>query len=259
MTTCYDAAPRPCATGASVGARNLMRAIEDQPELDAHTSLGIFNCRNQNRPGGSSSPSVHGNGRAGDSGLPVINGRPHQQGGVLALVLQWIGSHHPDVGLQFVIWNRRKIGCQWAWASWEPYGGYAHTDHVHWELTRAGAATLTYAHAVEVLNRAFVALGYRQPTPLNPEDEPMEVTLSSYMPEHILWLGVRRKVLLYGEAATVRFAGWDADNTGDPLESYDENVVVVTGRTKVVEVPDGLDFVRLSVVAGGPVGARAAE
>jgi len=62
MTNAYDPATRPCASGPTPGCHALYNAIDDYwPKA---TGLGTFACR----PTAGGTPSVHGNGRAGDNG-----------------------------------------------------------------------------------------------------------------------------------------------------------------------------------------------
>lgn len=141
-----------------------MNVILNDPELNAATNLGIFNCRPQNHPS-NSAPSVHGNGRAGDSGFP---GRNHPQGFLLRDKLISLGRALPG-SVQFVIWSRHKYGCAYDWEK-RPYGGYPHEDHVHWELTHAAGETLTAAQ---------IRVHWPTPTPLIEEEEMETLTTSS--------------------------------------------------------------------------------
>lgn len=139
MPTCYDPASRPCASGATPGARELLRAVLEHPDFEAGRSGGIFACRSVR---GASAPSVHGNGRAVDLMFP---GAGHPQGTALKNLLVKTGRNRPDLGIQFIIWNRRKYGCVDGFVE-RAYGGQnPHTDHVHVELTKAASKTLTLA------------------------------------------------------------------------------------------------------------------
>lgn len=102
------------------------------------SSWGVFNCRNTNTPGGSSQKSVHAQGRAGDTKI-IPNGSV-----VGRLIAEALAQFAVQLHVQFVIWARKKWGCSYSsagqdWEDWLAYGGYAHLDHVHWELNWEGA------------------------------------------------------------------------------------------------------------------------
>lgn len=105
-------------------------------------NLGIYNCRTVR---GGSTTSLHGEGRACDFG---INPHGAAYGTLLADQLR---LHSGELGIQCVIWNRRIWSGSYPDAGWRAYSGTnAHVDHIHLELTRAAARTLTAerVHAV---------------------------------------------------------------------------------------------------------------
>jgi len=125
-----------CTGGATQGARALMAYFL---ESTVNTrSMGIYNCRTV---GGSSSLSMHSEGRADDLG---VDETPE------GLATGWaflaaIAPHAKRIGLQFLIFDRTK------WANHrddcgEYYGGVSpHTDHIHAELSRLAGEQLTLA------------------------------------------------------------------------------------------------------------------
>lgn len=131
--SCFDPASKPCSGGARPGAKALMVAIIER--FPVASSAGIYNCRDVNHPT-NTGPSVHGNGRALDVHFP---GECHPEGDRLVTELRAVAT---KLEVQFIIWCRRKYGCEWGFTS-RPYGGYSHTDHVHIELTIVGGETLT--------------------------------------------------------------------------------------------------------------------
>lgn len=140
--------------GPTPGARALMAAIlRIAPPA---TNLGIYNPRPQR---GSTAPSVHEEGRALDVGYPDrgLTGDPN--GNRLANELVRL---HEDLGVQCVIYCRRIWSTARLADGWRPYGGKdPHTGHLHIELNRAAAVSLTTA----TINRVF--------TTATPEGDPM--------------------------------------------------------------------------------------
>lgn len=126
----------PCSSGPSSGARALREFMLGRyPE--AHDG-GIYNCRTVR---GTTSPSMHGEGRAWDMMLPVRNGRGHPRGHE---AVRELGEHGALLGIQTAIFDRT------IWSSRSPSGRqytgvHPHFDHVHYELTRDAARTLTVA------------------------------------------------------------------------------------------------------------------
>lgn len=120
---------------------------------DHSMNFGIYNCR-QSTAGGRL--SVHAEGRAADIGFPVIGGVAHPQGHLLLQVLQinaW------DLGLQYIIWNRRS------YTRTNPTGKTytgpnPHIDHLHVEQTWEAAK-----HHPLTLETAYLLLGESMFTP----------------------------------------------------------------------------------------------
>jgi len=107
-----------------------------QGRWPAGHSMGIYNCRPVR---GRQSMSVHSEGRAVDFGMPVHGGRAHPQG---VEIVRALGAEGDRWGVQAVIWDRSI----WSRRSPEgrPYNGVnPHIDHLHIELNRRGALSLT--------------------------------------------------------------------------------------------------------------------
>lgn len=137
----YERAAR-CTNGPAEGARHLLAWLLEEYPLG--WSGGIFNCRTVR---GGSTTSTHGEGRAVDFMLPVVNGLGHPTGHE---IVRRLGTAGDRLGVQFVIFDRQQ------WSAKNPGGGHyggvhPHRDHLHIELTRAAARNLTLATLRSVL------------------------------------------------------------------------------------------------------------
>jgi hypothetical protein len=133
-----------CTGGPTSGAAALLAWCQaNRPS--GERSMGIYNCRNVR---GSTTTSLHGEGRALDWGVPLSaeeTGTPEGR----ALV-DLLGTNADTLGLQAVIYDRTI----WSARSpaGRPYNGVSpHYDHLHIELTWEAARNLTLATAVAVL------------------------------------------------------------------------------------------------------------
>lgn len=142
-----------CTTGCGSGTSALLRVI-----LKRHPkgrSLGCFNCRPTR---GASNLSKHGEGRALDVGFTMVKGRGSAEG--YALVKD-IGEHGKALGVEAIIYDRK------IWSAKSP-GGRAYTgaaphyDHVHIELSRSAAGSLTDAKIVKILGGGTGAAAARK-------------------------------------------------------------------------------------------------
>lgn len=112
-------------------------------------SGGIYNCRTVR---GSSVPSMHGEGRAVDWMMPVVDGRGHPAG---REAITKMGEHGRRLGIQCVIFDRT------IWSARSPNGrryngAHPHHDHLHVELTRQAAKVTTLSGLRSVLGaKAF--------------------------------------------------------------------------------------------------------
>jgi hypothetical protein len=138
---------RACTDGPEPGAKAFMAWALAAYGEQGLKNLGIYNCR---AVAGSSTTSLHGEGRACDLG---INPHGAEYGTLLAEQLR---LHSAELGIQCIIWNRRIWSAAYPDAGWRAYTGVsAHDDHIHLELTRAAARTLTAAQIQRVLQPAL--------------------------------------------------------------------------------------------------------
>jgi hypothetical protein len=123
-------------------------------------NLGIYNCRGIP---GTSSTSLHGEGRAADLGVPV-------GAGWAQVLADKLVANSAELGIQCVIYNRRIWSGSYPHAGWRPYNGtHPHTDHLHVELSWNSARTLTAERVQQVLGGG----GGGQPGPgPNPGNRP---------------------------------------------------------------------------------------
>lgn len=133
---------RSCTGLATTGARALMAWFLGAYGGQGGRNLGIYNCRSV---AGSSTTSLHGEGRAADLGVPVGAGWAQTLADRLVAV-------SAELGIQCVIYNRRIWSGSYPHAGWRPYNGtHPHTDHLHVELSRHAAGTLTAERVQQVL------------------------------------------------------------------------------------------------------------
>lgn len=160
------AGARECTGGPSAGAGAMLAWLQCNRQPPGR-SMGIYNCRSVR---GSSTKSLHGEGRALDWGVPLgPDGKGTDHGREL---VDQLGSHAHLLGLQCIIydrtiWSRRS-------PDGRPYTGTSpHYDHLHVEFSRDSARDLTLSTVVDVLggssqptaspNTATVRLGNRGP------------------------------------------------------------------------------------------------
>jgi hypothetical protein len=148
-----------CTGSASAGARALMSWFLGAYSAQGGTNLGIYNCRSV---AGTSTTSLHGEGRAADLGVPVGAGWAQ----TLADRLVALSG---ELGIQCVIYNRRIWSGSYPNAGWRTYtGSNPHTNHLHVELSWNAAHTLTAERVQQVLS----GNGGGQPTPPKPGARP---------------------------------------------------------------------------------------
>lgn len=132
-----------CTSGPADGATALLNWMRANYSMG--WSGGIFNCRTVR---GSQQPSIHGEGRALDWMMPVVNGRGHPAGHD---AVKRLASKGRELGIQAIIFDRQI----WSARSpnGRPYTGvHPHFDHLHIELTREAGRTLTVARLNALLN-----------------------------------------------------------------------------------------------------------
>jgi hypothetical protein len=113
-----------CSKGPQPGTRCLLDELLRR--YPGSRDMGIYNCRDVR---GATTPSIHGEGRAGD-----IGPADKKQGDEIAT---WLISNARAYQIQRIIWYRRI----WDYAKgWREYTGlHPHTDHVHFEQNWDGA------------------------------------------------------------------------------------------------------------------------
>ena len=131
----YQPAGRTCSGGPTPGAREAMAWFLGAYGARGGKNLGIYNCR---PIAGTSTPSLHGEGRAGDFGVPLTTWAH--------ALAQALVDHSAELGVQCVIYDGRIWSGSHCHEGWRPYeGSNKHTDHIHAEWTRDAAQTLTVA------------------------------------------------------------------------------------------------------------------
>lgn len=136
---------RSCTGGAKPGAVALMAWINRN--YPKSKNWGIYACR---MIPGSSSMSLHGEGRALDVGYEVVNGKGNPDGYRLFAHLK---SHAVELGIQGIIWDR-KISTNRG--DNRPYSGgpgltEAHVNHLHIEMTNAAARNMNGSTIAKIM------------------------------------------------------------------------------------------------------------
>jgi len=113
-------------------------------EFPEGRSLGIYNCRQVR---GSTTVSIHSEGRALDWGMPMVNGKGSPEG---HNIVKLLAAHGSRLGIQAIIYDRK------IWSAASPngrnYNGIApHYDHLHIEITRNAGEKLNLATLYSVL------------------------------------------------------------------------------------------------------------
>lgn len=129
------------------------------------TDVQDYNCR---PVGGTSSMSAHGVGRAADLFFNAADPAQAERANQLVfMLLAADAAGNPQalarrMGVQTIIWNRRIWTSNQPNAGMRPYSGESpHTDHVHLELSAAGAGRYTtFFWGWNVLSCAPYACGY---------------------------------------------------------------------------------------------------
>lgn len=140
---------RSCTGSVAPGARVFLAwALENfAPPM---RSGGIYNCRTVV---GGSTTSIHGEGRAIDLMLPTSGGRPTEESKAIGYeIVELLGRNGLELGIQCIIWDRT------IWSALSPNGRvytgtHPHYDHLHIELDRNAAQTLTLAKIREVTGK----------------------------------------------------------------------------------------------------------
>ena len=136
-----------CTEGPEPGAVALMHWVLSTYERIGVYSLGIYNCRMIR---GCAFPSVHGEGRALDIGLPTgpdSKGTP--EGHRLVERLRRVGE---QLGIQCIVYDRRIWSAQSPRPDGRSWAGVVpHYNHIHLELCRESARALTRDRVCSIL------------------------------------------------------------------------------------------------------------
>ena len=131
-----------CTGSTTPGALSLLAwCREAYPQ---GSSMGIYNCRTVV---GGTTTSLHGEGRALDYGMPMVNSRGSSAGHEL---VRRLGENGQRLGVQAIIYDRQ------IWSARSPNGRaytgvHPHYDHLHIELTWNAARNLNLATLRDVL------------------------------------------------------------------------------------------------------------
>jgi len=130
--------PGNCSRTFTAGAQDLRQHI--LATFPGVSSIGGYACRaNTANP---SETSVHGDGRALDIMIPLVNGGANSTVG--DPIANWLVRNAQVLGMQYLIWNRVRWSGSRSGRKDALYGGpNPHIDHIHAELNRDGARRQT--------------------------------------------------------------------------------------------------------------------
>lgn len=94
----------------------------------------IYNCRSVR---GGSSTSLHSEGRAIDIFIPLTGGRADNAKG--DIIANWLMTNAQRIGVQYMIWDRSRYRASGSNRQRCYSGSYHHENHIHIELSWAGA------------------------------------------------------------------------------------------------------------------------
>jgi Bacterial SH3 domain len=127
-----------CGGGLLAGTRELGDYVK--ATYAGVSGYGGYACRPNTA--NTSQLSVHGTGRAIDIMIPMKNGDADNAKG--DRIANFLVANAEAIGVQFIIWDKNDWGASRALPKLRSYGGpVAHTDHIHVELTPAGARRQT--------------------------------------------------------------------------------------------------------------------
>lgn len=152
---------RTCTGSATPGAKALMAWYLGAYQSQGAANLGIYLCKSI---AGTSTTSLHGEGRAGDLGSTPYRNLPFMDDLADALV-----AHSAELGIQCVIHDGHIWSSLYPHQGWRVYHGLdPHRGHLHTELTVAASRSLTVATIERVLGRGGSGGGAPVPRPTKP-------------------------------------------------------------------------------------------
>lgn len=164
-----------CTGGPTEGARALMAWFLASYGARGGRNGGIYNCATIP---GSMALSIHAEGRACDLMTYGASwGQP---------LADQIVAHSGELGIQCVIHRRRIWSGSYPYAGWRTYyGANPHEDHLHVELSRQAARTLSVPRIVAVFSPAPVPA----PAPVVPSKVSVPLRVDLYDWTHKVALG----------------------------------------------------------------------
>ncbi len=127
-----------CGGGLRPGTREVGDFV--QATFSGVSGYGGYACRPNTA--NTAQLSVHGTGRAIDIMIPMKGGDADNARG--DAIANYLVKNAEAIGVQFIIWDRNDWGASRAAPKLRAYGGpIPHIDHLHVELTPAGAAKMT--------------------------------------------------------------------------------------------------------------------
>lgn len=190
----WEPASGKCYGRARAGAQALMVVVLTL--LVGLKNWGIYNCRDT----ALGNPSAHGDGRALDVGCGISLGNK------LVRLLLAIGPSR--LGISVIIHNRVIYSAKSP--NGRKYNGDPHTDHVHIELTRAAANTMTVKNIKRIIAAPAPVTTPTVPAPRKPGSR---VLRSGSKGADVRWLQQRLGITVdgvYGPATERRVRHYQA-------------------------------------------------
>lgn len=224
-----------CTGSATPGGKALMSWYLGAYRSQGAADLGVYVCKGI---AGSTSTSVHAEGRAADLGT-----KPYRRPAYGKALANALVNHSLELGIQCVIHDRKIWSSSYPDAGWRDYLGEPHDGHLHVELTWAAARTLTAARIEQVI-------GGKPVTPVPDQEDVMTPLQAQQLRDaHYTTTAIPHPTVPGKKVPLHVWAGWMTDALkalATAVGNVDEAVAgqlrtdLAAIRTDIAEVPEEL-------------------